>query len=95
MTLCYIINRQGIKNILDSVLIDNCIMLTNLYQNFHPAADEMIFKWAGNTYFLEPCTVFVYNDKKNIKTTIQDVNDFSLNFQLENSLYVINKISFK
>jgi GR25 family glycosyltransferase involved in LPS biosynthesis len=89
LTSSYIINRQGMYNVLQSInfLGGGGIQLVNNEQGYS-GADELIYKWAGNTYFVKPTTFFVYNDNEKMKTSIQ--SDVDLQNQLTNAQAVLN-----
>lgn len=87
----YIINRKGMYNVLKQInlLQYKIIQLFTDDTNKYHGADELIFKWAGNTYFVNPSTFFIYNDSDKMKTSIQ--NDADLQNQLINALYVLDQ----
>lgn len=106
----YIINRQGMYNILTSInylggsggsrlpLISTKSFHRNLKlfkdngngSSYH-GADELLFQWAGNTYFVKPTTFFVYNDSEKMRTSIQ--SDADLQNQLENAHAVLSQFT--
>jgi len=92
LTACYIINRRGMQNIMNEIQFgSNIIYLhTDNIDDYH-AADELLFKWAGNTYFVKPTTVFAYNDNEAMKTSIQGSED--LQNQLENASHVLSQFT--
>lgn len=89
----YIINRQGMYNVLQAINFvpnqQNTIQLFTDNVNDYHGADELLFQWAGNTYFVKPSTFFVYNDSDKMKTSIQ--SDTDLQNQLTNASYVLNQ----
>lgn len=88
----YVINRQGMRNILGHVSWHSQTIILDDedkdVMSYH-GADTMIFKWAGNSYFARPSTLFVHNDAKGMATSIQQSNDI-LN-QHTNALFVLNQ----
>jgi GR25 family glycosyltransferase involved in LPS biosynthesis len=90
LTACYIMNRRGMQNILNQIQFQNGIIYlhTDNVNDYH-GADEVLFKWAGNTYFVKPTTVFAYNNNEAMKTSIQNSDD--LQNQLENALHVLSQ----
>lgn len=92
LAACYIINRRGMYNILQSINFFNGViqLFTNDTNAYH-GADEILFKWADKTYFVKPTTIFVYNDNDAMKTSIQ--NDSDLSNQIENATYVIDQFN--
>lgn len=94
LTSSYIINRQGMYNILKRIRYidansEPMIYLFTKNVNKYHGADELLFQWAGNTYFVKPTTFFVYNDDEKMKTSIQPDSD--LQNQIINALYVIRQ----
>lgn len=90
LAACYIINRRGMYNILKNINFFNGVieLFTNDPSAYH-GADEILFKWANKTYFVNLTTIFVYNDNDAMKTSIQDDSDLSN--QIENATYVIDQ----
>lgn len=90
LAACYIINRRGMYNILKNInFFQGVIQLFTNDTNAYHGADEILFQWADKTYFVNPTTIFVYNDNDSMKTSIQ--NDSDLSNQIENATYVIDQ----
>lgn len=90
---CYIINRKGMKKVLNRIkYFDGIIKLfTENTNEYEGGIDEFLYKWVDNTYFAEPSTIFIYNNKEDMKSDIQDEDDIFN--QLTNSSYVLDKYS--
>lgn len=66
LATAYIINRKGMKNVLDN------------YTKISPGeADVYIFNQAGSTYHCNPNTIFPLNDDKCITSQIQSKDDLT------------------
>lgn len=89
LTSAYIINRRGMKRVLDSVGYATDTVHLRAVPNVHHTADAMIFHWAGATYFVKPSTFFVYNDNRAMKSAIQ--MDTDLELQQLSSLHVLRR----
>lgn len=76
LTLAYVINRQGMINILNHVDYFGDVVRLRNDKSIYNVADSLLFDWVGDMYFVKPTTVFPHNDQRaGIVTSIQKADD--------------------